>query len=118
MSRLGGDNDFDLSDGEGPVIDKLDDVLDVATGVIEDYGLDGNTRIQRMARWLSYAVGGDPIALSTAGALASAWLSSGDRYVTRAGDQIALINCAGPLEADEARELAVALLRIVELVEP
>src|SRR3972149_4080421 len=54
---------FDISDvsnidGSAATVDSLDDVLGVAASVLEEYGLDsGNTRIEKMARWLWSNVG-------------------------------------------------------------
>lgn len=43
------DDDFDFSDSTS---DGVREILDVAVGVLQDYGTEGNTRIERMARWL------------------------------------------------------------------
>lgn len=62
--RYGGSNDFDVSDvpdGELPVIDSIDGILDVAREVLGDYGgVHGNTRIERMARWLAANIAAPP----------------------------------------------------------
>ncbi len=52
--------DFDLSDAGEPV-DGVDSILDVAVEVLGEYAPDsGNTRIERMARWILLNVGGIP----------------------------------------------------------
>jgi len=56
---------FDLSDIEPP-IDTLDDVLDIAAGVLADYGGErGDSRIERLARWIAANVGGEPYSVKT-----------------------------------------------------
>jgi hypothetical protein len=78
---------FDLSDVDP--IDRLDDVLDVAAEVLLEHGPDhGNTRIERLARWVAYNVGEVPSLSRCAelarehGATVMTTLDQGRVYVT------------------------------------
>lgn len=121
MTKHGDGNQFDVSDvvQAGP-IDSIDGVLDVASSVLGDYGSDpGATRIERMARWIVHRVG-DPVAIASAGSLSKARTESGIGAL-RCMDFVALAHegkvVTPRLTPDEARELAVALLRMAELAE-
>jgi hypothetical protein len=117
------DTRFDFSDVEdtltdAPLLhDRLDAVLDIAVTVLADYAPDfGNTRLERMARYLMLNLGGEPT-LEKAGALAR---FSGDEVeVLRAGEHIAVHvdGLRAGRTPEQARALAVMLLRAAELAE-
>jgi hypothetical protein len=78
---------FDVTDAQP--IDRLDEILNVAAGVLEDHGPDhGNTRIERMARWIALNVGEVPSLPRCAelardhGATAWTTLDNGQVYIT------------------------------------
>lgn len=80
-------------------LDKLDDVLDIAAGVILDHGdLVGTTRIERLARYLALNLGCEPDTLKSAEAALA-------------------VTIGEKLDATTARTMAVALLRFAETVE-
>lgn len=122
MARHGDhDNRFDVSDDDAGPIDTMNEILDVAASVLADYGPDpGSTRLERLARWVVDAVGGEPGSIVSAGAVAKVRLDTGIS-VLMAGDVIALQfdgRVVTPqLSSDDARELAVALLRVAEYQE-
>lgn len=110
-------------------IDSLDQVLDVAASVLEDYApeaADGrHTRIDRMARWITLNMG-SPIVCEEAGGIVRHALSCNPGGVPtelisvwRVGNTVG-IECAGPvkkLSYQAARDLAAALIRAVEAAE-
>ena len=121
--RFGSRNGFDLTDVEDP-IDCVDQILDVAGDVLRDYGNEcGQTRIERMARWIALNLGGPPYESKRAGGLEKIILGTGDHdlAVLRAGhffgieqDGVTIIVGRSALEA---RSLAVALMRCAEHAE-
>ncbi len=137
--RLGdNDNHFDLSDAglpDLPPIDRLDGALDVAASVLRDYGPDpGNTRIERLARYVSLNLGDEPC-LAQAGAVTH-WVVSFPRQtrpgvpplegrvdVWRVGEHVGLQldvqndRSVAALSPDLARAVAIALLRAAERAE-
>lgn len=110
---------FDTSDDIGPPpIDTLDGILNVAGSVLEDYGPDpGGTRIERMARWITFNVGAPPC-FERAGGLARFHCAQ-DVKVERCGILVGIDarTQVAPLLADDAREVAAALLRAAEMAE-
>lgn len=118
--RYGGDNEFDTSDTETVVVDKIDTLLDdVVVSVLQDYGPDpGDTRVERMARWLALNLGGPPYDIEQSGNLERTRLDHGSITVLRVGEKF-MIDQGGLTmivaeAAHEARCLAVALLRAAE----
>lgn len=116
--RLGGKNDFDVTDVDAPAIDSLDGVLDVAGDVLRDYGPDpGRTRIERMARFIALNLGGAPYSSTRVGTVERCRLDHGVTII-RSGEKFALEQGGMTLvvghAAFEARALAVALLRCAE----
>lgn len=106
---------FDLSDVVGASVDSLDAVLDVACEVIAEYGpVPGNSRIERMARYLVYTLAEPGVTRESAGALVK--LSASDFSAVRAAGSIAF-NTAGRLDASGARQLAQAMVRLSEEAE-
>lgn len=130
--RYGGNNQFDTSDSLAP-IDRLDAVLDIAAEVLIDHGsCEGMTRIERLARYITTHLGGEPYAAEIAGTIAkfmttTTWCSTqaesaaAERIlVWRIGSLIALESPEGNhtrLDIDQARSVAVMLLRASELAE-
>lgn len=113
---------FDTTDvDDSPPIDRIDDVLTIAASVLEDYGPDpGATRIERMARWLLLNVGSLPLC-ERAGAISRFRVEK--LHVVRVGDKVGITvpasswSNATHVPHEQARELAVALLRAVEQAE-
>lgn len=82
---------FDLSDVPDHAIDSLDSILDIASQVLYEYGPEaGDTRIERMARYLVLMFGGAPYS---------------------AEKVLELTKESGP------REIIVGMIRAAELVE-
>jgi hypothetical protein len=122
---------FDLSDvvtDEAPIVDKVDVILDVATEVLRDYGsVVGDTRIERMAKWIVYSLGNDPC--SSQAGMISRWnvCAEGRPTLTqfvdvyRVGEHVG-ISCGGirplvKLDPERARMLGTALFRAAEKAE-
>ena len=112
------DVEFDFSDA--PPIDGVREVLDVAVSVLRDYSPNfGNTRIERMARWLILNLGAD-VMLEHYGARSVAACTP-SVAVTCVGDKIVFEVQAvlrNPLTRsfgrDEAVDIATALLLCAE----
>lgn len=112
---------FDLSDVgvECPPIDKLDALLDAVAEVLDENAPDpGRTRVERMARWLALNVGGAPYAPAyTSGAISKFQLADGFE-VWRVGEHVVVEHDDHGLNiTSQARAIAVAILRAVELAE-
>jgi hypothetical protein len=113
---------FELTDLEPPV-DTLDGVLDVAAEVLAEYGGErSDSRIERMARWIAANVGGEPYQMTeTSGAMAKAVMPRcaiwrvGEQFGFEAKDTEIILHMAET--PAEARAVAVAILRAVDLAE-
>lgn len=109
------DAKFDYSDADLPPIDHVDDILEVAGSVLEDYGpRPGGTRIERMARWITFNVGVLIPAVDRVGAISHYTLER--HHVWRVGDVVGVAPATDarnpfPLTTDEARTMSAALLR-------
>jgi hypothetical protein len=123
--RYGGSNEFDVSDvpdGELPVIDSIDGILDVAREVLGDYGgVHGNTRIERMARWLAANIGAPPFTTERpADNMVRYRIHENAHNLVRVGgiytveEQKTGIQTALAVGSDGAHSFAIALLRAVE----
>lgn len=121
MTRHGGTNTFDTSDVVHTV-DKLDDVLDVAGEVLFEYGgYPGDTRIERLARYVVATLGGEPYGIQRLGTHARCKLDHDGLEVLRADERFGIVQGGLTLiignTAREAVSLAVAILRTAELLE-
>lgn len=114
---------FDLSDvhNSAIVVDRLDAVLEIATEVVGECAPDpGQTRLERMARWLCYNLGGEPYCpAEKAGSITR--FHCGNYSVWVCGDKIGLghggdTDSVRPVERQETFAIAVALLRSLEMV--
>ena len=115
--------DFDFSDvGVTVAEDTLDDVLDVAVEVLQDYvHFHGSSRIERMARWLVMNLGSEPYGYIRAGAVEQ-YTVDPDLVVSRMGSKIGITSnkrcIAIPEEGTDARRAmatAIACIRAAEL---
>lgn len=109
--RLGDGNQFDVSDADAPV-DAIDAILDVAAEVLGEYGPEqGQTRIERLARWVALRVG--DVTLERGEVLERVHGIS-----VRAGgpydDDRVWVTSVRAMCADDARALACLLLRAAE----
>ena len=104
--------DFDLSD----VVDTIDDILDIAGEVIEEHAPDpGLTRIERLARWIAASV--DPAVTGQSVGQMAVFRTS-RVHVIRSSDRVTLdLSGRTNYSAEEAREIAAALLRAAELAD-
>ena len=123
-------NHFDLSDTQGEsrsggggdhreqVVDSLNDILDVAASVLADYGTTaGNTRIERLARYLVGTLGGEPdMPTRRLGATDVQFNPSDAAAVWTEGPLVGVL-ASGSLEPDQARAVVVALVRAIETAE-
>jgi hypothetical protein len=105
-------NRFDVREAGLPV-DSLDQVLNVAGEVLAENGAaPGDTRIERMARFIAFNLGGRPY-----GALRSGRFDVSEVLaVWQTGGLIGFDGTA-TVEPDTARAAMVALLRAAELAE-
>lgn len=100
MARLGGGNDFDVTDITGAPVDTLDAILDVAVEVLGEYGPTlGQTRIERLSRWVVLRVGEQSQA---------AELEARHQLTVKAGgpyddDRVWLAGAHAAMTADDAR---------------
>ena len=127
-------HDFDISDVFAP-IDRIDAALDVAVEVLGEYGPDpGQSRIERLARFMMANIGGEPYGFKQVGSIAN--FQHDDVHVTRIGTQVFIDptkvsegpdkvantwgrrkGCTFSSTPAQARAIAVMLLRAAELAE-
>ena len=106
-----GSSDY-LTDNTGdkrhwPVVDRLDDILDIAAEVVYETAPDpGTTRLERLARYVVMTLGGAPYTVDEA------------IEVVGRNDQVAIMDNTGVAVRDipEDREVAVAYIRLAESV--
>ncbi|MGN6106820.1 MAG: hypothetical protein ACTHU0_17055 [Kofleriaceae bacterium] len=113
--------EFDLSDVDS-ARDSVDTIYALAESVLEDYGSQGTTRIERMARWIV-----DEFGLVTRSWLSEERSGSLSRYMMRPGSVWRVVDRVGlmlhgdakvrPLTVGEAREIVVSLLRAIHTCE-
>ena len=114
---------FQGSDIEPP-IDSLDEILDVTSEVLYEFGpVRSNTRIERMARFIAANLGGDPYQFVpvTCGQIERFHLENCDiiRFgetlgIEPKGTGVILLLAKSPAQG---REVATAILRACELAE-
>lgn len=110
--RLGGGNQFDLTDAEvtaaNTPVDTVATVVELAIDVLADYGGEDTTRIARMARWIVLNLAGDGANVPSLG-----------RDYSHSTNRLIFLDerhCTG-YSPDNARVLAKMILREVEIAE-
>jgi hypothetical protein len=96
--------------------DTVQEIFGVALSVLIDYGPEGETRVERMARWIAWNLEVD-LEEQERGNATSIVLNDPALIVMRYGDNIALRGSHGfvrTMSKDEARQLATALLVCAE----
>lgn len=95
------------------VSDTLNSVLDVAVEVLAEYaGIPGNTRIERLARFVAEHLGGEPYGPNARGYFSRSEVAG----VWCCGTQVGFRG-EGVVDPDVARELGLALFRAAEVAE-
>lgn len=123
--RLGGANEFDVTDSPEMPIDTLDGALDCAVTVLQDYGgCAGTTRVERLSRWMVARLGGEPHGVSASAGSIARFDVVGSHRVVRVGGLVGVEFAGadqtlphGGMLAAGARSMAVALLRAAELAD-
>jgi len=120
--RFNPTNKFDLPEYTDYEVDNLDTVLDLAGSVLIENAPDpGNTRLERLARFIVSNLGGEP-SCTKSGQVENYWIGpptlNSQIKVLRVGEVFGLGSTDEfiKLNTNDAREVIVALLRILESV--
>jgi hypothetical protein len=99
-------------------VDGLDEILNIASGVLADYGTtDGSTRIERLARYIVATLGGEPDVPTRRNGPHDVQFSPSDMAAVWTEGPFVGILASGALEPDQARAVTVALVRAIETAE-
>ncbi len=108
-------NDVDIGD-----VASVREIVDVAVSVLQDYGVGGETRIEQLARWVVMCFAGVDVRDERVGRISRQFVTDVG-VVEQVGYKIGVEVCEHAprraLTADQARDLATALLVAAERAE-